>query len=97
MILISSLLTYYTWGAVCILLLFLFAIAQFYQRKSGRRSFYPAFLASIVLFGIAAIRYAALAPTIAGDLWGDITRFAGGLILGVFGLLLLKFMMGGRT
>jgi hypothetical protein len=93
---ISSILTYYIWGVICVLLLFLFAIAQFYERKSGRRSFYPAFLVSIALFAIAAIRYAPLAPTITGDLWGDVMRFFGGLILGAFGLLLLKFMMGGR-
>jgi hypothetical protein len=93
---ITSFLTYYTWGAVCVLLFFLFAIAQFYERKSGHRSYYAAFLVSIALFAIAAVRYAPLAPNITGDLWGDILRFFGGLILGVFGLLLLKYMMGGR-
>jgi hypothetical protein len=94
---INSFLTYYTWGAVCILLFFLFAIAQFYERKSGRRSYYPAFLISIALFAIAAVRYAALVPAITGDLWGDLARFIGGLILMVFGLLLLRYMMGGRV
>jgi len=97
MTLIGTLLTYYTWGIACILLYFLFAIAQFFERKSGRRSYYPTFLAALVLLGMGAFRYASLAPAITGDIWGDIARFAGGLILGIFGLLLLKFMMGGRV
>jgi hypothetical protein len=94
---ISFLLTLYTWGAVCLLVLFLFFIAQFYEKKSGRRSFFPAFLLSLALFVIAAIRYASLAPAITGDFWGDVTRFLGGIILVIFGFMLLKYMMGGRA
>lgn len=94
---INIVLMIYTWIAISILLFFLFGIARFYEIKSGRRSFYPAFLVPIVMFGIAAIRYVIIVPTIVGDLWGDATRFVGGLILGGFGLFLLKLMMGGRS
>jgi hypothetical protein len=96
MTLVSTILTYYTWGVVCVLIFFLFTIAQFYERKSGHRSYYPAFLAAMALLVGAAIRYAGLAPLITGDLWGDLARLVGGVILTVFGLLLLKYMMGGR-
>jgi hypothetical protein len=95
--LVSSLLILYTWGVVCVLLFFLFSIARFYQRKSGRRSFYPSFLLPIGFFAIAAVRYAVPAPGIVGDLWGDVLRFAGAIILGGFGIFLLNLMIGGRS
>ena len=94
--LITILLDIYIWGAVCALLFFLFAIARFYQKKSGRRSYYPAFMVSIGLFGLATIRYAFVAPAIAGDNWGDSLRLAASLIFGGFGLFLLKLMIGSR-
>ncbi|MBN1218393.1 MAG: hypothetical protein JXM69_05665 [Anaerolineae bacterium] len=89
-------LTIYNWGAVCILLLLLLLIARFYERKSGQRSYYAAFLLAIVLFIFAAYRYLAVTPAITGDTPGDLARFLGGVILGIFSLLLLKYMMGGR-
>lgn len=92
--LITIVLDFYIWGAVCALLFFLFAIARFYQKKSGRRSYYPAFMVSIGLFGLAAIRYAFVAPAITGDSWGDSFRFVASLIFGGFGLFLLKLMIG---
>src|SRR5512134_2788526 len=95
--LISSLLTVYTWVIVCILLFFLFAIARFYERKSGRQSFYASFLLPIILFAIATARYIPLAPAIVGDLWADLLRFAAGTLVGGFGLLLLRLMMGSRS
>lgn len=96
MSLLSSLLTIYIGGVVCILLFFLFAIARFYEKKSGRRSFYVSFLIPIVLFAIAAVRYALLTPAIVGDLWGDLLRCVGGVVLIGFGIFLLRLMMGGR-
>jgi hypothetical protein len=97
MSLISAILTIYIWGAVCFLLYCLFAIARFYQQKSGRRSYYQSFLVSLVLFALAAVRYATVSPAIVGDVWGDMLRLAGGLIAGGFGLFLLRLMIGGRT
>jgi hypothetical protein len=95
--LVSSILTIYIWGVVCILLFFLFVIGRFYQRKSGRRSYYPSFFVPMAFFAVAAIRYAFLAPAIVGDLWGDVMRFLGGVIVGGFGLFLLRLMIGGRS
>lgn len=94
---VNNILTFYTWGGVCILLFFLFSIARFYERKSGRRSFYLSFFVPIILFALAAIRYIFLTPAIVGDFLGDMMRFLGGVILGGFGLFLLKLMTGGRS
>ncbi len=95
--LVSSILTIYIWGVVCILLFFLFVIGRFYQKKSGRRSYYPSFFVPIALFAVAGIRYAFLAPTIVGDIWGDVLRFLAGVVVGGFGLFLLRLMIGGRS
>lgn len=95
--LVGIILTIYIWGVVCILLFFLFAIGRFYQQKSGRRSYYPSFFIPIALFALAAIRYTFLAPAIVGDVWGDVMRFLGGVVIGSFGLFLLRLMIGGRS
>ena len=95
--LVGIILTIYIWGVVCILLFFLFAIGRFYQQKSGRRSYYPSFFIPIALFALAAIRYTFLAPAIVGDVWGDVMRFLGGVVVGGFGLFLLRLMIGGRS
>jgi len=92
---VAILLTLCTWLGIGILIYFLFAIARFYERKSGRRSYYQAFLATMVLFGLGLIRYLLITPSIIGDIWGDGLRFAGGLILVGFGIFLLRLMMGG--
>jgi hypothetical protein len=95
--LVGGILTIYIWGVVCILLFFLFVIGRFYQQKSGRRSYYPSFFIPIALFALAAIRYTFLAPAIVGDIWGDVMRFLGGVVIGGFGLFLLRLMIGGRS
>ena len=93
--LITIILTIYTWLVIGGLLFFLFAIARFYEKKSGQRSFYPVFGGAIVLFMAAMIRYLFVTPLIIGDVWGDLLRFIGSLLVGGFGLLLLKRMTGG--
>jgi hypothetical protein len=94
---LSGILNIYIWGVVCVLLFFLFAIGRFYEQKSGRRSYYPSFFVPIVLFAIAAVRYTFVTPVIVGDLWGDLLRFMGGLIVGGCGLFLLRLMVGSRS
>jgi len=94
---VGGILTIYIWRVVCVLLFFLFVIGRFYQQKSGRRSYYPSFFIPIALFALAAIRYTFLAPAIVGDVWGDVMRFLGGVVIGGFGLFLLRLMIGGRS
>ncbi len=95
--LVTGVLTVYIWGIACILLYFLFTIARFYEKKSGRRSFYASFLIPIVVFAGAMVRYALLAPLFVGDVLGDMLRFIGAIVLGGFGFFLLRLMMGGRS
>lgn len=90
--LINATLNIYIWVVVSILLFFLFAIARFYEKKSKRRSFYPVFLIVAVIFATAAVRYIFFSSALVGDVWGDLLRFSGGLILGGFGLFLLRLM-----
>lgn len=93
---VNDILTIYTWGIVCVLVLFLFYIARFYERKSGRHSYFWAFLVPITLFASAALRYVFVSPGIAGDIWGDALHFLGGITLGGLGFFLLRLMVGDR-
>ena len=95
--LVSSVLIIYTWAAICVIILFLFAIARFYEEKSGRRSYYSLFFIPVILFSIAAIIFVFPKPGITGHIWADLMRFLGGIILGVAGFRLLNLMIGGRS
>jgi hypothetical protein len=97
MAIVTGILTIYIWVVVSVLLFFLYAIARFYEKKSGHCSYYPSFFVPIALFIVAAIRYSLVAPAIMGDLWGDLLRFVGGVMVGGFGLFLLRLMMRGRS
>ena len=95
--LVSSALIIYTWIIICIHLFFLYAIARFYEEKSGQRSYYALFLVPIGLFVASAVIYSFPEPNITGTFWGDLTRFIGGIVLGGTGYFLLRLMVGGRT
>jgi hypothetical protein len=97
MALVSGFLTLYTWVIVCLILYFLFAIARFYQEKSGQRSYYAVYLAAIALYSLAALRYAWLAPVIVGDFLGDLLRFAAGITVISAAYFLLNLMIGKRS
>jgi hypothetical protein len=93
--LLGKFLALYTWGGVSILLFFLFAIARFFERKSSRKSFYPLFLLPVLLFGGSVLRYFVVGDFV-GDLWGDLGRVIGGLLVCGLGYFLLHLMTGGR-
>jgi len=98
-----SILTLYSWVLVGGVVYILIHIARFYEIKyaelyrSGprHRTFYLLFLAPLLLFLIAAVRYAFLSD-LAGDVWGDLAFFLGGLVLGACGYNLQRLMTGGR-
>ncbi len=94
-VLLADILTLYTWGGVSVLLFFLFAIARFYEQKSSRKSYYPLFLLPMVLFLGSAVRYIMVGDFV-GDLWGDLGRVLGGLLVCGLGYFLLHLMTGGR-
>jgi hypothetical protein len=93
--LLGNLLALYTWGGVSALLFFLFVIARFFERKSGRKSYYPLFLLPIVLFLGSVVRYVSVGGFV-GDAWGDLGRVIGGLLVCGLGYSLLHLMTGGR-
>jgi hypothetical protein len=96
MTVVSNVLAFYNWGVVAVLLIFQLLIARFYEKKSGQRSYYPFFLIPVLLFLIAAARYAFWVGDLAGDVWGDSLLFVGGGILATLSALLFRLMMGGK-
>lgn len=68
------------WFPTAALFVFLLLIARFYEKFSGRRTFYRLFLAPILLFGAVSVRYAS-AGTLAGDGLADLAFGTGGIIL----------------
>lgn len=93
--LLTDILALYTWGGISVLLFFLFAIARFFERKSSRKSFYPLFLLPIVFFVGGVLRYIVVGDFV-GDLWGDLCRVLGGLLVCGLGYFLLHLMTGDR-
>ena len=83
------------WSMVALLLVILFAIARFYQITSGQRSHYRWFSAPMVLLSAGAVRYAWLGD-FRGDALGDGLMVAGGSVLIVLAVWLLRLMTGGR-
>ena len=89
-------LTLYSWTILVVILVFLFLIARFYERKSGQRSHYAYFFIPALLFLVASIRYAFGTDDLAGDAWGDGLFFVGGGVLAALSTLLFRLMMGGK-
>ncbi len=88
-------LTIYSWALMGALLLFLYAIARFYQRTAHERSHYRLFLVPLVIFLAAAVRYAWLGR-VTGDVLGDLLLLLGGVSLFALGSFLNRLMMGRR-
>ena len=96
MSLLHTLLTLYTWGIFCGLIIVLLRVARFYQITSGRRSHYPWFWLPLILLLAGALRYAMLS-TFVGDGWGDLLMLTGGISLIILSYFLLHLMTGGRS
>ena len=98
MISINLVLMTYSWVIIAILLLFLFLIARFYERKARQKSHYQLFLLPLVLFLLGILRYDFLfAGNFVGDLLGDTLFFVGGVATAILGYHLLDLMTGGRA
>ena len=98
MISINLVLMTYSWVIIAILLLFLFLIARFYERKAHQKSHYQLFLLPLLLFLLGTLRYDFLfTGNFVGDLLGDIFFFAGGVATAILGYHLLNLMTGGRA
>lgn len=92
---LSQFLTLYAWFPLAILLVFLLLIARFYQRFANEKTFFRLFIAPVVLFGLATVRYSSL-DQVAGDSLGDLLLAAGGSVLIVLCLLLYRQMLRNR-
>ena len=88
---------------VAVLIYFLIRIARFYESKYAelyrdsprQRTYYQLFLIPILLFVVAAGRYAFLGE-FCGDPIGDLALLVGGIILVVLGYRLQELMTGGH-
>lgn len=89
---LSQFFVLYLWFPLAVLIGILVLIARFYERFSGRRTYYPLLVAAAVLFGVAVVRYAA-AEQITGDLLADVLLAAAGLLLGAACLRLYWLMI----
>ena len=105
MTLITQFLTFYIWGIACILLFFLFGIAQFFEQRLSeknvshkRRRHYPLFLVTMGLFAVGAIIYIVndSTSTITGNFYGDGVRIIGSFVFAYAGYALLNTMLGGQ-
>lgn len=100
--LLNRILIIYNWGVFSILLLFLFGIARFFEKRlfektaTKRKQYYPFFLAPMILFFISAIIYALSGNIIVGNQFADALRIIGSLAFTIAGFALLNTMMGGR-
>jgi len=105
MAILSSILTLYAWILGVAVVLFLFYIARFYEKKyaelyqdaSSNQTYYRFFWIPISLFLLAAVRYALFVTDLAGDLSGDVCFFVGGLVLIILGYRLQLKMTGGHS
>lgn len=88
-------LTLYNWFLSTMLLVILLMIARFYQLKSRKRTFYPAFMLPVLLSGAASIRTAYVDQTAPDGLASVLTFVAGTLLIGLC-LHLGRLMLGGR-
>lgn len=88
-------LTLIAWFALASLLLILLLIARFYQNVSGERTHFWVFGIAVVLFGIAAARYAFVDRT-GGDPLGDLLSLAAGVVLAGMCIYLYNLMTAGR-
>lgn len=76
----NQFLVLYSWFSLAALLFFLLLIARFYQKFSGKRTYFRLFAIPLVLFGASAVRYGSI-TSIAGDPLGDLLAGLAGLML----------------
>lgn len=94
----------YSWGAVCVLLFFLYGIAKFFEQRLSETNadrkhqrHYPYFVAPIFLFALSTILYLFSNDLLVGNLWADLLRISGSAIFAYAGYSLLNTMLGGKS
>ncbi len=92
---VHQFLTIYAWFGLGALLLQLMLIARFYERLSGKRTYYRFFAVPVLAFTAATVRQAQL-DQVAGDAWADLGLFVGGVSLGALCIHVYRLMTSGR-
>jgi hypothetical protein len=92
----SQLLTLVSWFLLGALIFFTILIARSYERFSGDKTYFRAFLLPLVCFGIGAVRYASI-DHINGDWVANSAYGVGGVALFVLSLLLMRRMLRNRV
>jgi hypothetical protein len=100
---VLGVLNLYSWALVGALIYLLYQIARFYQVKHAelyrdqprQRTYAVLLFIPLVLFPLAAGRYALLNIRI-GDLLSDLAFLIGGLVLAAISYYLYRLLMGGR-
>lgn len=91
----NQILLLYIWFPLATTIAIMLLIARFYEKFSGERTYYLGFLAPLVLFGVASVRYASI-NQIAGDGLADVLTGVAGVILMVLSVRLYRLMTAGR-
>jgi hypothetical protein len=92
---LNQFLTLYSWFPLAALLGFLLLIARFYQKFSGKRTYFHWLIVPVVAFGVASVRYAGL-NRLTGDWVADLLLAVGGITLVMFSLHLGRTMLKQR-
>lgn len=91
---VKRILTVYSWVVVGILLIFLWRIAYFYEKASGRSVRYYSLILPVLLLAAGAIWYLACRIEFIGLPGGDLLLFSGGVLICKFGFRLQELMTG---
>jgi hypothetical protein len=96
MLALNQVLLLYTWFALAGVLFFFLLIARLYQQFSGERTFYRLFIAPLILFGLAVVRYNSI-DQVTHDVPGSALAALAGLLLIGLCARLYHQMTSGRS
>lgn len=92
---LNQFLLLYSWFLLAVLIWIMLLIARFYQQFSGDQTYFRLYFVPLVLFGVAAVRYASI-NQMYGDWFGDLAYGSAGLVLIILSLRLYRQMTAGR-
>jgi hypothetical protein len=88
-------LTIYIWFGLIALLFLMALIARFYERLSGKRTFYQLFVIPVIVWAGATVRLAGL-DQLVEDAWANVFLLIGGVSLAALCLHVYRLMTSGR-
>jgi hypothetical protein len=88
-------LTIYMWFGLTALIFLMALIARFYERLSGKRTYFQFFCVPIVAFAGATVRLVGV-DQVVGDAWADAFLLVGGATLAALCLHVYRLMTSGR-